>query len=150
MSENELPNPRDILPHREPFLFVAQVTRCDGETVEAHYTFEANDFFKGHFPGQPIVPGVVLLEGLAQTLAYLALRRAGPGKVFLTGVEQCKFRRMVLPGERVDYSIKVKRTRLKMVIADGEVHCGGALVCKAELRGIIESEAPSKPSSTST
>ena len=58
-----------MLPHR-PFLFVDQLLSCDDETATAEYTFEDNDFFAGHFPDRPIVPGVILLEGLAQTLAY--------------------------------------------------------------------------------
>ena len=85
-----------------------------------------------------MVPGVILIEGLAQTLGYLALRLAGPGLVFLTGVDRCKIRRPVLPGEHVRYEVEIKRTRLKMVVAEGSVYVGDELALKTELRGIIE------------
>ena len=116
-----LPKPIDVLPHRPPFLFVDTVHTCDATTATATYQFAGNAFFEGHFPGRPVVPGVILLEGLAQTLAYLALRRVGDGTVFLTGVNACKIRRMVEPGETVTYRIEVQRTKLKMVVAHGTV-----------------------------
>jgi 3-hydroxyacyl-[acyl-carrier-protein] dehydratase len=127
-----------VLPHRPPFLFLQEVTRCTETQADAYFTFTDEAFFQGHFPEYPVVPGVILLEGLAQTLAYLALRRAGPGVVLLTGVDSCKIRRSVSPGQRVDYSVHVTRTRLKMVVAHGSVHVGEHLILKAELRGIIE------------
>ena len=132
------PSPSDILPHRPPFLFVDDVLACTATDISASYTFIDNDFFAGHFPGKPIVPGVILLEGLAQTLAYLALIETGPGTVFLTGVENCRIRRMVEPGAQVIYRISIKRTRLKMVIAEGQIHSDGELVLKTQLKGIIE------------
>ena len=137
-NDESYPPPQDVLPHRPPFIFVDEVSHCSDTAITAHYTFIKNDFFQGHFPGKPIVPGVILLEGLAQTLAYLALTKAGPGTVFLTGVDACRIRRMVEPGERVEYRIVIKRTRLKMVVADGQIHCDGKLVLKTELKGIIE------------
>ena len=135
-------SPSAVLPHRAPFLFVDDVLHCSETEISASYTFTDNDFFQGHFPGKPIVPGVILLEGLAQTLAYLALTQAGPGTVFLTGVDSCRIRRMVEPGARVLYRVSIKRTRLKMVIAEGQIHSDGHLVLKAELKGIIEPKNP--------
>ena len=133
-----LPRPSEVLPHRPPFLFIHEVSHCTDTAASAHYTFTDEAFFQGHFPGRPLVPGVIMLEGLAQTLAYLALRITGGGAVLLTGVDACKIRRSVTPGERIDYHIAVKRTRLKMVVAEGTVKVGDELVLKAELRGIIE------------
>ena len=139
-SSQILPPPQAILPHRPPFLFLEAVTRCTDTEAAAYFTFSDEAFFAGHFPDYPVVPGVILLEGLAQTLAYLALRLAGPGVVLLTGVDSCKIRRSVAPGDRVDYAVEVTRTRLKMVVAEGTVSVDGKLVLKAELRGIIEPE----------
>ncbi len=133
-----LPRPEDILPHRPPFLFVDTVHRCTEVHAEASYRFSDEGFFAGHFPGRPVVPGVILIEGLAQTLAYLALRIVGSGTVFLTGVDGCKIRRMVEPGDTVTYRIDVRRTKLKMVVAEGTVTVGDERVLRAELRGIIE------------
>ena len=144
-STPPLPLPSDVLPHRPPFLFLDAVTECTADTARAHYTFTDEAFFQGHFPERPVVPGVILLEGLAQTLAFLALQITGGGTVFLTGVDACKIRRIVLPGERVDYAVSVIRTRLKMVVAAGTIHVGDELVLKGELRGIIEPKPSLNP-----
>ena len=139
-SQGPLPEPAEVLPHRAPFLFMDSVSLCTETEAHGHFTFTNEAFFDGHFPGHPMVPGVILIEGLAQTLGYLALRITGPGRVYLTGVDKCKIRRPVVPGERVEYRIEVKRTRLKMVVAEGSVFVGDELALKAELRGIIEAD----------
>ena len=136
--ETEFPHPIDVLPHRPPFLFVDRVLTCDEESATAQYTFEDNDFFAGHFPERPIVPGVILLEGMAQTLAYLALRQLGGGSVLLTGFDTAKIRRPVVPGETVEYSVKVETFRHRMVIAKGRITVSGQLTAEARLKGFIE------------
>lgn len=136
--ETEFPDPIDVLPHRPPFLFVDRVLTCDEESATAQYTFEDNDFFAGHFPERPIVPGVILLEGMAQTLAYLALRQLGGGNVLLTGFETAKIRRPVVPGETVEYSVRVETFRHRMVIAKGRITVSGQLTAEARLKGFIE------------
>ena len=136
--ESNLPPPLDVLPHRPPFLFVDRVLSCDDETATAEYTFEDNDFFAGHFPDRPIVPGVILLEGLAQTLAYLALRQLGGGSVLLTGFESAKIRKPVVPGDTVQYSVRVETFRHRMVIAKGRITVGGQLTAEARLKGFVE------------
>ena len=135
---SHFPRPEEVLPHRDPFLFIEEVQACTDTSATATYQFSDEHFFAGHFPGRPVVPGVILIEGLAQTLAYLALRLVGGGTVFLTGVDACKIRRMVRPGDRVTYRIEVLRTKLKMVVARGTVSVVGEKVLHAELRGIIE------------
>ena len=139
-SENpsHFPRPEEVLPHRDPFLFIEEVQACTDTSATATYQFSDEHFFAGHFPGRPVVPGVILIEGLAQTLAYLALRVVGGGTVLLTGVDACKIRRMVQPGDRVTYQIEILRSKLKMVVARGTVSVAGERVLNAELRGIIE------------
>lgn len=137
MSE-PLPAPTEVIPHRPPFLFVDRVLTCDLEAATAERTFPADEpFFAGHFPGDPLVPGVILVEGLAQTLAYLALRQTGGGTVLLTGIEVGKIRRPVRPDETVTYTVRVTRARRQLVIADGEVTVGDERVLTATLKGFV-------------
>ncbi len=135
-----LPSPPDVLPHRPPFLYLDQVLVADLEAGRcvAERTFPAEEpFFAGHFPGAPVVPGVILVEALAQTLAYLALTQHPGQTVLLTGVDGCRIRRPVRPGETVTLSIEVERQRLGIVQAKGVARVGEALVCEARLRGWI-------------
>ncbi|MCR5414392.1 MAG: 3-hydroxyacyl-ACP dehydratase FabZ [Kiritimatiellae bacterium] len=95
-----------LLPHRSPFLFVDTLVSADETGAVAEYTFteEKNDFFKGHFPGYPIVPGVVLVETMAQAAgAGLVARDFFHGEhpsFVLAKVEEAKFRRPVRPGDK--------------------------------------------------
>jgi 3-hydroxyacyl-[acyl-carrier-protein] dehydratase len=135
---DDLPLPSAVLPHRAPFLFVDRVLSCDGEVAVAERFFGADEpFFAGHFPGNPVVPGVILVEGLAQTLAYLALRQTGGGTVLLTGMSVDKIRRPVRPGETVRYTVRVSRARRQMVMAEGEVVVGDERVLVASLKGFV-------------
>ena len=133
-----LPAPEAVLPHRPPFLFVDRIVARDESRVIGERTFPASEpFFAGHFPGNPIVPGVILVEGLAQTLAWLALTKTVGGTVLLTGVDGCKIRRPVRPGETVTYRVAVARSRRNMVVAEGEVTVGDERVLTATLKGFI-------------
>lgn len=133
---DSLPEPTAIIPHRPPFLFVDRVLTCDAEAATAERMFPADEpFFAGHFPGNAVVPGVLLVEGLAQTLAYLALRQTGGGTMLLTGMEVGKIRRPVRPGETVTYAVRLTRTRRQMVVAEGEITVGDDRVLTATLKG---------------
>jgi len=129
----------DIIPHRPPFLFLDQCLKCtEDEVVGEHLFSQGADFFRGHFPDFPIVPGVILVEGLAQTLAYLALSRTSGGHVLLTGVDKCRIRQPVHPGERVRYRVKVNKVRMNWVFARGEVTRDETTILTADLKGYIQ------------
>ena len=139
------PAPIDVLPHRPPFLFLDEVTTCEDRDVIGGYTFPSEaPFFQGHFPGYPIVPGVLLLEGMAQTLAYWALRHHPDHLVLLTGVEQAKFSRAVQPDERLRYTLKVKRARLGLVIAEGLAEIEGEGVARGVIKGFLKEKISAK------
>lgn len=133
-----LPAPTEVIPHRPPFLFVDRCLECGDDSVVAEYHFTGDEaFFAGHFPHDPVVPGVLLIEGLAQSLAYLALRNRDEDMVVLTGVEAGKIRRPVRPGETVRYRVKIVRQRLKLVMAEGHVEVGDERVLRAKLKGYV-------------
>lgn len=95
------------LPHREPFLFLDEITARMADEAECRKTFAGTeDFFRGHFPGEPIVPGVLLTEALAQTAGVAAAERPGQ-RFFLSAIRNMKFLRAVLPGETLVLKAKV-------------------------------------------
>ena len=138
MVQAPLPPITDVIPHRHPFLFLDRCLSCtDFEMVGEHH-FEPNrPFFSGHFPGRPIVPGVILIEGLAQSLAYLALRRSGGETVLLASVDACRFRKPVYPDQIVRYHVTIEKMRTNWVFAKGEVTQDGKPVLSAQLKGFI-------------
>ena len=131
-----LPKPEDILPHRPPFLFLDAVTLCTDELVEAVRTFEPTEaFFAGHFPEHPIVPGVILVEAMAQALAYWRLHTQGNTKILLAGVDKARFRKPVSPGDEVVFKVWPGSARLGVLKANAEAHVNGVLVAQAKLSG---------------
>lgn len=120
---------KQIIPHREPMLMVDAITELDQEsgTVTGVKQFTgAEDFFKGHFPNNPVVPGVFLIEALAQTGAVAILSREEyRGKTgYFASWDKIKFRRKVLPGDTVTLKVQLVKIRGKIVVADGIAYVG--------------------------
>lgn len=137
-----LPLPAEVLPHRDPFLFIDRCLECDADHAVAERTFGDEPFFAGHFPDEPIVPGVILIEALAQTLAYMALRQRAGGKIYLTGVDKARFRRPVRPGETARFEVTVERTLMRVVMAQGVVTVDGERALTVKLKGYMGGDAP--------
>ncbi|HLU06790.1 MAG TPA: 3-hydroxyacyl-ACP dehydratase FabZ [Woeseiaceae bacterium] len=105
------------LPHRYPFLLIDGIVKCrSGESISAWKNVTANEpFFQGHFPGRPVMPGVLIIEAMAQAggvLSYMSSREQEPDTIFyLAGVDEARFRRPVTPGDRLDLEIAVDGIR---------------------------------------
>jgi len=105
------------LPHRYPFLLIDGVSECrPGESISAWKNVTINEpFFQGHFPGRPVMPGVLIIEAMAQAggvLSYMTSRKHDPEAIFyLAGVDEARFRRPVCPGDRLDLDVSVEGIR---------------------------------------
>ncbi|ASQ29819.1 3-hydroxyacyl-[acp] dehydratase [Campylobacter avium LMG 24591] len=134
-----------ILPHRYPFFLVDKITELKiGEVVRGYKNITINEqVFMGHFPGHPIYPGVLILEGMAQTGGVLAFEsmedKVNPKEkvVYFTGIDKAKFRNPVRPGDRLDYEMQVIKNRGNMWIFQGKAFVDNALVAEAELKAMI-------------
>ena len=122
------------LPHRDPFLFVDRIEKADAEEIIGYRRFRDDDFFfRGHFPGFPVVPGVILIETLAQCGGAGAKMVTGnPGLFFLATIEKAKFRRQVKPGEEVRMVIRNIRVSKIMLRQSGRSYVGDDLAVEAE------------------
>ena len=130
---------KKLIPHREPFLFVDSVLEMEpGTRIVASKRFEPDEgFFKGHFPGVPIVPGVIIIESLAQAgaiLLYASQPEELKGKQpALVGLENVRFRRPVLPANEVRLQVQILKKRTQMWRMKGEAFIGETKVSEAEI-----------------
>lgn len=134
----DLPHPSELIPHRGEWLLIDRLTSLDGVTVTAEATFSPEQV-EGHFPGQPVVPGVLLLEALAQTMACLHMTLDAPqdGTPFLAGFEKVRFKAPVLPPATVSLKVRVTEQRFGLTSAVGTVTLDGKKVCQAKLTGAV-------------
>ena len=123
----------NILPHRYPFLLVDRVIEKNGtESLVAIKNVTINEeFFNGHFPGMPVMPGVLQVEAMAQAVGLLMLE---PGKIPLfMSVDKCKFRKQVVPGDHIIIEVEKLKVKSRIIQAKGRCIVDGAVVSEAEL-----------------
>ncbi len=125
-----------LLPHRAPFLFVSTVDSVSETSIVAHYTFSEKEFFfAGHFPEYPVVPGVILVETMAQAGGAGLVKSGKLGDdalFFLASVDKVKFRRQVRPNDKVRLEIETLRASAKMIKQAGKAYVGDELAAEAE------------------
>ncbi len=148
MHADTIPLLVDRLRYRYPSLLIDAVTEhVPGERVVAVKNVAVDEvYFQGHFPDTPLMPGVLMVETLAQVAAYLLLHRASgrpDSRAMLRGVNDAKFRRQVVPGDRVRVEVVRRRTRGPVSLLRGSAHVGGHLVIEADLFMAVEPDPAS-------
>lgn len=145
MTETTTLGPMEILeylPHRYPFLMVDRIEQIRGDEFCVgikNVTFN-EPCFQGHFPGRPVMPGVLLLEGMAQTagaVCAVALGKDRPRFVYFLTIDKAKFRQPVLPGDQVEFHMTKMSQRRTMWWYRGEAKVAGKTVCEAELGAMM-------------
>ena len=137
-----------LLPHRYPFLLVDRIVDMEGDrSATGIKNVTANEpFFQGHFPGVPVMPGVLIIETMAQAGALLLLYEEGCGDdrlIFITGIDGARFRRTVVPGDQLRVTMEVIRLRPRASRLKGRVEVDGQLVAEAEiLSAMVDRETP--------
>jgi beta-hydroxyacyl-ACP dehydratase FabZ len=132
----------DRIPHRYPFLLVDRIVEhTNGQRVVAIKNVTMNEpFFQGHFPGAPVMPGVLIIEALAQAGAVLLLSDI-PDRatklVYFTGIDQARFRRPVVPGDQIRLTMEVLKLRARTCKMRGIAEVDGELVAEAEIMSAL-------------
>jgi 3-hydroxyacyl-[acyl-carrier-protein] dehydratase len=132
---------REILPHRYPFLLVDRIEELEAERVVGIKNVTANEpFFAGHFPDYPVMPGVLIIEAMAQVAGVLVLSGITDRKnklVLLAGVDGAKFRKPVRPGDQLRMEMKILRSRASMAKVSGTATVDGVIVAEAEMLCVL-------------
>ncbi len=139
-----------LLPHRPPFLLVDRVVALEpGAKLVAWKGVTMNEpFFVGHFPGKPVMPGVLILEALAQACALLALKSMGPDEdvndkiTYLMGIDGARFRRPVVPGDRLELHVEVTKRKASVWRQKGTAMVDGQVVAEAEFLAMLADREP--------
>ncbi len=132
----------ELIPHRFPFLLIDRIieVNADESCIGIKNVTFNEPFFPGHFPNRPVMPGVLMIEGMAQTAGAICSKSTALGttpNVFFLTVDKAKFRKPVLPGDTIEYHMKQIRKRRRMWWFRGEAKVRGELVCEAEVGAMI-------------
>ncbi|WP_174614904.1 3-hydroxyacyl-ACP dehydratase FabZ [Virgibacillus ihumii] len=133
---------KGTIPHRYPFLLVDKVTNLEeGKRITAIKNVTANEpFFQGHFPDYPVMPGVLIVEALAQTGAIAVLGiEENKGKIgFLAGLDKCRFKHQVKPGDQLELNVEITRIKGPIGKGKGTATVNGKVACEAEITFAIQ------------
>ncbi len=139
----------EYLPHRPPFLFVTDLHTVEpGQSATGSWQLTGEEaFFAGHFPGRPTLPGVLMVEALAQLggVAVLADPKFAGKLPLFGGIERARFRRQVLPGDRLDLEVTLGRMSARAGKGSGRATVDGELACEADLLFVLVDAAPPEP-----
>lgn len=135
-----------LLPHRYPFLLIDKIVELNGEEsgIALKNVTMNEPFFQGHFPGAPIMPGVLIIEAMAQAGAILLFREVPDREnklMFFAGIESARFRKPVTPGDQIRFEVNVLKYKLGFCKLEGKAFVDGKLVCEA----VVQSAVADKP-----
>ncbi len=138
MAELSVEQIMEMLPHRYPFLLVDRITEldCDGRRVVGIKNVTMNEpFFQGHFPGHPVMPGVLQLEAMAQTggVLLITLLKAATVTPYFMSIDKAKFRRVVVPGDQLTIEVQITNLRPTRARMKAVIRVGDKMASEAEL-----------------
>jgi beta-hydroxyacyl-ACP dehydratase FabZ len=146
MDINEI---RDILPHRYPMLLVDRIIELEAERIVGIKSVTQNEpFFQGHFPDYPVMPGVLIVEALAQTAGVLVLKHIEDRHrklVLLASITSAKFRRPVVPGDTLRLEMAVIKRKASVAIMAGQATVNGVVVAEAEMMCSLADKQDPRP-----
>ena len=135
MNRTEIMN---ILPHRDDMLLVDDAQRLEDGSVVGHYTIRGDEFFlRGHFPGNPIVPGVILCEIIAQTACVLFEKEMQGALALYAGIDKARFRGIVRPGDVLTLKADIVKNSSRMVVADVQALVGDQVAATATQKYVM-------------
>lgn len=133
---------KDIIPHRDPFLLLDEVTELESgrRAVAKRYLSPDNPIFGGHFPGNPVFPGVLIVEALAQTgsIVMLSLPEYKGKTGYFGGIKKARFRRVVVPGDTLLLEVEIIKVRGSMGVGMAKATVDGEVACTAEITYAIK------------
>ena len=126
-----------VMPHRYPFLLIDRVLEMDESSLQAMKNVTMNEpFFQGHFPGTPVMPGVLVVEAMAQAAGFLLLCQIEDRDdklIYFTGIDKCRFRKPVVPGDQLIFEVEVVAKRSSFAKISGRALVDGEVVCEAQM-----------------
>jgi 3-hydroxyacyl-[acyl-carrier-protein] dehydratase len=132
---------KKIVPHRYPFLLVDRITEVNEmESIKGYKNITFNEpIFQGHFPQQSVFPGVLIIEAMAQLGAVLVLKKFPEEKrmAYFAGIEKAKFKKIVVPGDRLDMELKIVRIRNTFVVMEGKAFVDGKIAAQAIMSSML-------------
>ena len=135
MNREEIMN---IIPHRDDMLLIDSVELDETGAAHGKYTVRGDEFFlRGHFPGNPVVPGVISCEIVAQASCVLIQDEMKGKTPYYAGIDKVRFRQMVRPGDTIEVTVKLLRSKMNVYVVGGEAKVGGKLAVSGEFSFII-------------